>query len=198
MQLVDAPSDALDVEQVYRAHGEFLWASLHRLGVRSADVPDALQEVLVVVHKKLDSYRGEGRITTWLFGICLRVAAAQRRRAHVRREELRSDAVDATVPHPGATPEEAALAREGRRQLEEVLDGIEPERRALFVMYELEGFSCAELAELMDVPVGTIHSRLHAARKDFEQSLARVRARSEHRHASSAAERGARRKQVRS
>lgn len=170
----------LDVEAIYRAHAGFLWASLRRLGVRDADLPDALQEVLVVVHRQLDRYDGECRITSWLFGVCLRVAAAQRRRAHVRREELHPEPHPPDHPSDAPSPEEAALENEGRRRLEAVLDGMELEKRAVFVMFELEGMSCAEIAELLDVPVGTVHSRLHAARKAFEQSFARLEARARH------------------
>ncbi|MCA9611035.1 MAG: sigma-70 family RNA polymerase sigma factor [Myxococcales bacterium] len=169
-----ASTSELDVEEIYRAHGELLWASLFRLGVRSADLPDALQEVLVVVHRRLHTYDGRSRLTTWLYGICYRVAAAQRRRAHVRREELRSNVPE--VGQVAPSPEELALANEGRRTLEAVLDGMDLDKRDVFVMFELEELSCAEIGELLGVPVGTVHSRLHAARKDFERSLSRVRA----------------------
>ena len=176
----EGTESVLDVEAIHRAHGGFLWASLHRLGVRAADLPDALQDVLVVVHRRLHTYDGESRITTWLFGICHRVAAAQRRRAHVRREELQPEPADARHDVEAPTPEEVALRNERRRTLEAVLDGMELDKRALFVMFEIEELSCAEIGELLGVPVGTVHSRLHAARAEFQKSLARVRARERH------------------
>ncbi|MEM9195790.1 MAG: sigma-70 family RNA polymerase sigma factor [Myxococcota bacterium] len=163
------------VTEIYEAHGDFVWASLHRLGVREADVPDMAQEVFVVVHRKLRTWNPETRIRTWLFGICLKVAAAYRRRAWFRRERP-CEAVDVEASE---TPEDQTVRAEERARLREVLDALPPDRRATFMMFELEGNSCAEIAELFDVPVGTVHSRLHAARRDFKKSLKRVRAREE-------------------
>jgi RNA polymerase sigma-70 factor (ECF subfamily) len=168
------PVSTITVSDLYAIHADFVWASLHRLGVRTADVPDMTQEVFLVVHRRLASWDQESRITTWLFGICLKVAAGYRRRAWFRREEPR-EAVE--VAGPG-TPEEDALKADARRRLAMVLDTLSPDRRAIFVMFELEEKSCAEIAELFDVPVGTVHSRLHAARSDFQKALHRLDARS--------------------
>lgn len=167
------PVATLTVSDLYKLHADFVWASLHRLGVRSADVPDMTQEVFLVVHRRLDSWDPQSRMTTWLFGICLKVAAGYRRRAWFRRERP-GEAPDAASP---GTPEEDTLAADARRRLSLVLDTLPPDRRAIFVMFELEERSCAEIAELFGVPVGTVHSRLHAARKDFQKGLERVRAR---------------------
>src|SRR5947207_8334747 len=82
-----AAASALTVEDVYLAHADFVWKALQRFGVRTADLDDVLQEVFVVVHKKLPSFRGDAQMTTWLYGICLRVASVHRRRSHVRREK---------------------------------------------------------------------------------------------------------------
>jgi RNA polymerase sigma-70 factor (ECF subfamily) len=168
-----SPLTRPNVTQIYEAHGSFVWASLHRMGVRSADVPDLSQEVFLIVHRRLSSWDGETRITTWLFGICLKVAAAYRRRAWFRRERH----VETDAPTGQATPEEQAVLSDAQGRLALVLDGLASDQRALFVMFEFEDKSCAEIAELFGVPVGTVHSRLHAARKDFQKSLSRVEAR---------------------
>jgi RNA polymerase sigma-70 factor (ECF subfamily) len=98
--------------------------------VRPADLEDALQDVFVVVHRRLDSFNGSSLITTWLFGICLRVAVAHRRRAHVRRERTSAELEISLEADTEAGPEALAMARERRRQLELVLDSLEPQRRA--------------------------------------------------------------------
>jgi RNA polymerase sigma-70 factor (ECF subfamily) len=175
-----SPSSAadpqLDVVTVHQRHAEFVWLSLQRLGVRDADIEDLLQEVFVVVHRRLPSFDGSSRMTTWLFGICMRVAAAYRRRAHRRHEES-----VALVPEPPAgdeaNPEESAATREARDRLRAVLDAMDLEKRALFVMYELDEMTCEDIGEVLGVPVGTVYSRLHAARKAFEQALRRLLAR---------------------
>ncbi|MFO0625565.1 MAG: sigma-70 family RNA polymerase sigma factor [Polyangiales bacterium] len=176
LQLEDSP--ALDVEAVHAAHGDFVWASLQRLGARDADLEDRFQEVFLVVHQRGGAFEGRSRITTWLFGICLRVMAAHRRRAWVRRER----ASDALPEHGGdASPDHDLEAAEARRRLAEILDAMDLDRRAVFVMAVLEEMPADEIATIVGVPVGTVYSRLHAARALFETALRRLEARDAHR-----------------
>jgi RNA polymerase sigma-70 factor (ECF subfamily) len=161
------------VAEVYARHADFVWASLARLGVLRDDLPDQLQEVFLVVHRRIDSFDGSSAVTTWLFGICLRVAQGWRR--HRRRHP--EDAVG-ELPEQRTeldSPEEDAARRQARRTLAAVLDRLEPDRRAVFVMFELEGMSCAAIAELLGVPTGTVYSRLHTARGECQRQLERVR-----------------------
>jgi RNA polymerase sigma-70 factor, ECF subfamily len=171
--------EPLDVASIYDAHGDAIHASLARLGVREPDRQDAMQDVLVVVHRRLGSWDGECKITSWLFGICIRVAAKYRRRAHVRHESSCEEACSARASDE-TSPEDAVVERDARARLERVLDGMDLTRRAVLVMYELEELSTREITEQLGVPVGTIHSRLYAARKEFEDSLARLEARAAH------------------
>lgn len=76
----------LTAAEVHTRHGEFVWKTLFRMGVRSPHLEDVYQEVFLVVHKRLGSFMGGCAITTWLFEICYRVSAGYRRRAHFRRE----------------------------------------------------------------------------------------------------------------
>lgn len=166
--------------QIYEQNGQFLYRSLYRMGIPEADLPDVMQEVLMVIHRRLDSYDRECRLSTWLFGICLRVAATARRTRRRRREDF----MDAGAHSPELVdlvdPERVALARDAKRQLDLALDTLSPEKRAVFVMFELEGVSCGEIAELLDVPKGTVFSRLSLAREAFLQALQRVSTRQEH------------------
>lgn len=166
-----AVDEAPEVGSVYRDHADFVWRSLQHLGVRDSDLEDATQEVFVVVHRKLRGFDGRSRLTTWLFGICLRVAARQRRRAYFRREKQSAEPperIDAT------TPEDRALTLERRRLLERALGRLSLEQRAIFVLFELEGRPCQEIAELIGVPLGTVYSRLHKARNDVTRSLSKA------------------------
>ncbi len=170
----------LDVRAIHDAHADFVFATLQRFGVRDADLDDLMQEVFVVVHRRLDSFDGTSRMTTWLFGIAMRVAAGWRRRAHVRRERATDELPEDAEAHQreGALPADEALAlMQARSQLEVILDGMDLERRAAFVMFEIEEMSCEEIAQIVGVPVGTVYSRLHKARKEFESALARLHAR---------------------
>lgn len=169
--------EALTVTAVYEAHADFVWASLQRLGVRASDLDDVLQEVFVVVHQRLHTFDGSSKLTTWLYGVCLRTASDYRRRAWRRREQVGDDPVEQGPGDAQRTPEDDAASGEGRRRLESVLDELDVDKRAVFVMFEVEELSCDEIASIVGVPVGTVYSRLHAARKQFEKAVARQKAR---------------------
>lgn len=167
-----------DAAEVYALHAPFVWASLQRLGVRRSDLDDVLQQVFVVVHQRAATFDGTSKLTTWLFGICMRVAAAYRRRGFRRYEESVVEPPEAVSPD--ATPEEALALAQARARLELLLDELDLERRAVFVMFELEEMPCEEIAQIVGVPVGTVYSRLHAARHDFQRALGRMHAREAH------------------
>jgi RNA polymerase sigma-70 factor, ECF subfamily len=172
----------LTVAEVHARHGEFIWKTLYRMGVRSPHLEDVYQEVFLVVHRRLDSYAGHCAITTWLFEVCFRVSAGYRRRAHFRREQLVPDAASvAFAPAPTATPEREVEKRQAAESLRELLATLNVEQRVVFTMFELEGLSCEQIGENIGVPVGTVYSRLHRARKAFLRALARQRARDAHR-----------------
>jgi RNA polymerase sigma-70 factor (ECF subfamily) len=177
-------AEPLDVRAVFEAHFEFVWRSLRRLGVRESDVDDAVQEVFVVVHRKRDEFQGRSRLSTWLYGICLRVASDHQRRAYVRREQPTDEPPEPAVSVDGAfDPELRAHGAEARALLDEALEGLDLDKRAVFVLYEIDELSVDEIASRVGVPVGTVYSRLKAARAAFEKSVTRIRARLAHRAA---------------
>lgn len=163
-------------EDVYREHFRFVWRSLRRLGVPESDVPDAAQDVFLVVHRRLDEFEGRSKMTTWLFGIAMRVARDRKRLAHNRRrsdddsplEEAADESVDVAAD---------AERRQGLRLLESLLDALSLEQRAVFTLFELDGMAGDAIAELLDIPIGTVHSRLRLAREAFERNLKRLQAR---------------------
>lgn len=166
-----------DVAAMRAAHLDFVWLSLQRLGVRDADLEDALQEVFIVVHQRIAEFDGRAKVTTWLFAIAQRVAMSTRRRSRVQREQP-SDELPDRPAGLESDPEHACSQRERREFLRAILDELEPDKRAVFVMFEIEAMECEAIADLLGVPVGTVYSRLHHARKCFEKAVLRVRARS--------------------
>jgi len=162
------PRPGLDVGQLFEEHGRFVFRTLRRLGVRTADVEDTVQEVFIVVHRKISQYDTQYSVKGWLFGIAQRVASDYRRRAHVRREE----ATDEPPTTPSEPPQDRDLARSrARKRLDEALDTLDERRRAVFVLYELEGMSMPEVAEAVGCPVQTAYSRMNAAKKQMRQAL---------------------------
>jgi RNA polymerase sigma-70 factor (ECF subfamily) len=159
--------------EVYRDNCAFVWRSLRRLGVREADLEDACQEVFVVVHRRLEDFDGSSSTKTWVFEIARRVAAAHRRKAHVRRE-----AVGVEVPDKGVAPpqHEALKLERARETLSELLDQLDDEQRAVFVLFELEQMPMKEVASAVGAPLQTAYSRLSAARGRIDAAIRRMNA----------------------
>jgi RNA polymerase sigma-70 factor (ECF subfamily) len=161
-------------------HFDFVWRSLRRLGLSPADADDGAQEVFLVASRKL-SVITPGAEKRFLFATALRVASTRRRGLRRRREEPRSwlgeEEPEPEPEHSEPGPERLAELARARRELDQILDGMKLEQRAVFVLYELEELSVPEIAHLIDVPLGTVSSRLRSAREEFESSLRRLRAR---------------------
>ena len=169
VMVVGTPSFA----EVYRDYAAFVWPVLRRLGVRDADVEDVCQEVFLVVHRKLPEFAHRSSIRTWLYGIAVRCASDYRRRAHVKREAPQPKLGDAPIDAP--QPKSVA-DRQARAVLDEILETFDEPKRAVFVLYELEELSMAEVAEAVGCPLQTAYSRLHAARAEFELAVSRRQA----------------------
>ncbi|MDP3278222.1 MAG: RNA polymerase sigma factor [Deltaproteobacteria bacterium] len=171
---------SLDVRVVFEAHFAFVWRSLRRLGVRESDVDDAAQEVFVIVYRKRDEFEGRARLTTWLYGICFRVASDYQRRAHVRREVVTDEVPEASAEGLVPDGELAVEMRQARTLLDEALDTLDVDKRAVFVLYELDELPVDEIAARVSVPAATVYSRLKAARIAFDRAVQRIRIRLSH------------------
>jgi RNA polymerase sigma-70 factor (ECF subfamily) len=169
---IPVDDDVSDVRAIYRQHARFVWLSLQRLGVQPSDLDDVAQDVFVIVHRRLDTFDRRSRVTTWLFGICMRVAANYRRRRRWTRELLSGSAEDER-PALLLAADDVLVRREEREIAERALDRLDVAKRAIFVMFEIESLSCLEIAELMNVPIGTVYSRLHCARRQLAKTIAR-------------------------
>ena len=162
---------------LFREHAAPVWRALRRLGVPEADVEDVAQEVFVVVHRKLPEFEGRSTLKTWIYGICVRTASDYRRKAHVRRERP----TDRMPDERHSAPQLRELEREqARALLDAALETLDEEKRAVFVLYEIEELDMPEVAEALGCPLQTAYSRLYAARKKVHAEVTRrVRGRSE-------------------
>jgi len=145
-------------------HYDFVWRSLRRLGVVAADAEDAAQEVFVSFSKRIDDVE-VGRERAFLYRTALN-HAAHVHRSRLRRREV-SDAVLDEQPASQPNPEQALVSSRERQLFYVVLDQLELDLRAVFVLYELERFTMAEIADLLALPPGTVASRLRRARREF-------------------------------
>lgn len=152
---------------------DFIWRSLRRLGVPDIDADDCAQQVFLVVSRKLDDIV-VGCERPFLFSTALRVASDARRSRSRRREVF--EEVD--EPRDSAPdPEQIAEQKRARALLDEVLDSLPMDLRAVFVLFELEELSSAEIAEVLALPIGTVASRLRRAREEFQRIITRMKAR---------------------
>lgn len=163
-------------EDVYRECFPFVWRSAKRLGVRDASLDDVVQEVFVVVHRRLADFEGRSSLKTWLFGITLRIVR-DHRRAVKRRDP--GPPVDPDTLQAVGGPAHDAEKAEAVRLLHAVLDDLDDERREVFVMAELEQMTMPEISDALGINLNTAYARLRIARQEFDQALARHRARDE-------------------
>ena len=170
-------------EAIYEEHADFLYAVLRRLGLGPTAAEDALQDVFVVVHRRLGSFEGRGTLRSWLYGITVRVAREHRRKRSLARRFFdlfgRSDELERLAPGPD--PHGALEASDALRRLDALLAELPEERREIFVLVEVAGFTAPEVAELLNVKLNTAYSRLRLARADVRAKLARARAEDERR-----------------
>jgi len=166
----------LALEAVYDQHFDFVWRSLHRLGVPPEAVDDAVQDVFLVVHRRLAAFEQRSALRTWLFGIALRVAQehARRRRKYGPTQEFGAELADQHAPDPL----EQAARSEAKELLYALLAELDEQKRTVFILADIEGMSLPEIADGLGVNANTLASRLRAARKDFDAALVRHRARS--------------------
>ncbi len=167
---VTKPEARPDLAAIFRDLSPYVRSALRGLGVPATDLEDACQEVFVVVHRKLATYEDRGSLHAWLYGICVRVANHTRRR-RARTPDVGSDALPEGIDL--TTPAEQVTASQGRQILYTILDQLDDDKRAVFVLYELEELTMSEVARSLDINLFTAYSRLRAARTEVQQAIAR-------------------------
>ncbi|MCR9164309.1 MAG: RNA polymerase sigma factor [Nannocystaceae bacterium] len=161
-----------DLEGVFRAHHAFVWRSLVHLGLPGPTADDALQDVFLVVHRRIGHFDGRTSLRNWLYGIARRVASEYRRGT---RRAIRTLHV---VPDPDihAAPDVLSSRVSAAEQVRRILDEIDADKREVFILAELEGMTAVEIAEALGLNVNTVYGRLRAARQRFARVLKRVQA----------------------
>jgi RNA polymerase sigma-70 factor (ECF subfamily) len=156
---------------IFHDHFEHVWHMLRRLGVPPADLEDLTQEVFVTFYRRRSDYDPSRRLLPWLLGIAHRVALAHQRRRWRKIEVLGVEPSD--IDNGGALPDERLALEQDRALVTQALGCIELDRRAVFVMHELDGASMPEIADALRIPLNTAYSRLRLARADFALAVQR-------------------------
>jgi RNA polymerase sigma-70 factor (ECF subfamily) len=168
------PAESLDLPAVYEAQFDFVWRSARRLGVTRAALDDVVQEVFLIVHRKLAGFERRSSLRSWLFAITRRVVRDHRRSQRRRpTEAIADDAGDAGA----IAPDERTLLNEQARLLHALLQTLDDDKREAFVLAELERMSGPEIADALQLNLNTAYARVRAARLAFEDALARHEAR---------------------
>jgi RNA polymerase sigma-70 factor (ECF subfamily) len=165
-----------NVRAIFEQHAGFVWRSLRHLGVRDSDLEDVTQEVFVVVHNRLQSYDERDKLRSWLYAICSRVAKAHVRKIVRRRENITAEPPELDVP---ATQLERLAEVQALAYGKQVLAALPEEQRTVFMLYEVERMSMAEVAATLGCPLQTAYSRLHKARERVVAMVGRARLREE-------------------
>lgn len=162
-------------DEVYERFRRPVWRLARRLTGSEEDARDATQEIFLRVWRGLDGFRGEAKLSTWVFQIAWNYLRLHHRRAG-RRPPLVAVADDEALvveraPDPVPDPERHATAADLLDRVEEAIDRLPEQFRVVLWLRDGEGRSYEEVAEVLDIPIGTVRSRLSRARQALKQEL---------------------------
>lgn len=143
-----------------------------RITCNPADAEDALQETAVDALRGVDSFRGEARLTTWLWRVAIRAALRLRARQQ-RRRQGQTDVDPDALSSRGQRPDEVAATSERTQRLFAAMQRLPAHQRTVLALSAIDGMAQTEIAEVLGIPVGTVHSRLHGARAQLQIELER-------------------------
>ena len=159
--------------QLYERTYQLAWGVLYKVVGPSSDLEDLLQESYLQLMKALKGYRGESKVTTFLHRVCVNVGLMYLR-ARKRRPEDPTDDLPTVEAGVESDPERAAKVKQASVMLQKALATLSEEKATVFTYHELLGLKPEEIAELVNVPVNTVRSRLNRARVDFTIAVTRL------------------------
>lgn len=157
---------------LFRTEAPFVWRVLRRHGVPERELEDACQEVFVVVHRKQESFEGRASVRTWLYAIARRVASHHTRAMRARPPLAEADGPELAA-EASSEPEQELDRRRQLGWLESALADLDEDKREVFILYELELLTVAEVAAAVGCNESTALYRLHAARAALRSTLKR-------------------------
>jgi RNA polymerase sigma-70 factor (ECF subfamily) len=167
---VDPPT----FRELFTAEFAYVWNSLRRLGIPDRDLEDLAHDVFIHVYKRQSDFDPGRPLRPWLFGFAFRIASEYRRRSRNRRELLEPAA---ETSDPASSALDQLVRAESLRWAHVALESLDLDRRAVFILHEIDGIPMPEIAIALGIPVNTAYSRLRSARAKFQRSLQRERLR---------------------
>lgn len=147
---------------LYERHSALVYRFLAALGVRDPDREDACQDVFLSVYRSLPSFRGESQLSTWIYRITARTTGKL-----IQKRRLRHELANTLTSEPPPSPPDPSEQTARNLMLDRMLDRLNPKKRLVLVLFELEGVPVEEIARIAECPTNTVWSRLHHARLDL-------------------------------
>jgi RNA polymerase sigma-70 factor (ECF subfamily) len=168
--------DVAAFDELVRAHQDRVFGICLRMMRDREAALDAVQETFLTVFRKADRYKAQAAFSTWLYRVAVNTCYDLLRKAKRRRSEPLPETTDPADPRSADPLESAEL----RPDIEKALQGIPVEFRAAIVLVDLEGLALETAADILDVPLGTVKSRLFRGRRILAEGLGNLRGRSQH------------------
>jgi RNA polymerase sigma-70 factor, ECF subfamily len=164
-------------DELYHRFRRAVAANLYRVLGDRTDLEDLVQEVFVIAFRGLDKFRGDARLSTWLYRICVNVALGRIRTRKRRPATFGANDLEAVSPDPSLverpeTPERSLERRRDRERVYQALEALAPKKRIVLYLHEIEGLDLKEIAYLVDSNPITVRTRLFYARREFYRVLA--------------------------
>jgi RNA polymerase sigma-70 factor, ECF subfamily len=167
------PEEEARLRSLVLSNHPFIWRVVRRLGIPEADADDVTQEVFLVAAHRLSDIE-DGKERSFLYSVAVRVAANARRAG--RRRQSAYDRFEIAPREPVPLPDHLSDQRNAREMLDELLESLPDDLREVLVLHEIEEIGVAEAAQILNIPVGTVGSRLRRGREKFHAAVARKRA----------------------
>ena len=168
-------AEELQFEEVVRRHQEFVFRTLLRLTGSREQVEDLAQEVFLRLYRGLEDFRGEAKLTTYLYRIVLNVAQDEWKRR--RREQGNTSLSDPDLgwenrlAHAGANAEQRLSRKETLQQVNDALAELSEAERGVLVLFHQEECTYEQIAQVMQMPVNTVRTHLHRGRQRLKALL---------------------------
>jgi RNA polymerase sigma-70 factor (ECF subfamily) len=172
-----SPRVGLDASQLFVTHGPFIGRVIRRLTGDGPQVDDLLQETFIVAHRRRADFDPRSDARAWLYGIAAKLCSRHHRglSRFARLKQRLVEELPEGWASPVERPDRALERQEEVRTVREAIERLSFKQREVFVLFELEGLEGEAIAELLGLPLGTVWTRLKAARERFTQQVRRAR-----------------------
>ena len=174
-----SPGSAESLETLFREYAPKVYGLARRCGLDATEAEDGVQEVFLKVQRRIDTFRGEARLSTWLYQVALRTLLDHRRRVMRHRRDgrfpgLTEGRAENEIPDGGPSPGAEASRLERQGLVRACLDRLPHKYREVLILRELEGLPYRDIARILDTVQGTVESRIFRARQRLAKELAKM------------------------